>query len=118
MALRTHLDLFRNGASHSERVFVNSAGKPIAIGNYERLFRQVRTRVFSPGSPLSTLTPYGLRHTSVSICLRAGVSIAETARRHGHSPSVLLGVYAGLLEGEEQRSNQLIDTILSRMEER
>jgi len=111
-ALRLHLELFRAGAGWQDRVFVNGRGNPIDQGNFERLFRSARERVFQPASPLRTVTPYELRHTSVSTLLRAGVPIVEVARRHGHSPDVLLRIYAGLIPGEAEASNQRVEALL------
>ncbi|MGW3243201.1 hypothetical protein [Streptomyces sp. NPDC001070] len=59
-------------------------------------------------SPLA-LIPYGLRHACVSFWLRSGVSLAETARRAGQSIAVLQRYDAKVLDGEEERMNELID---------
>jgi hypothetical protein len=45
--------------------------------------------------------------------LRAGVTPAEVARRLGHSVDVLNRVYAGVIQGETEESNALIDKMLA-----
>jgi hypothetical protein len=44
--------------------------------------------------------------------LRAGVMPAEVARRLGHSVDVLNRVYAGVINGETEQSNALIERVL------
>lgn len=41
--------------------------------------------------------------------LRAGIPLAEVARRLGHSIDVLLRVYAGIFDDDEVRSNEAIE---------
>lgn len=113
MALRLHLEFFRTGAHYDERVFVNRNGNPINPQNFERLFRAARSEVFPPSSPLYALTPYGLRHSSVSMQMRAGVPVAEIARRHGHSVEVLLSTYSGFLEEDIKASNERIQQLVT-----
>lgn len=49
------------------------------------------------------LTPHGLRHVSVYLCLKAGMSIMEVMDRHGHdSPDMVTRVY-GSLDNESRR---------------
>ncbi len=44
--------------------------------------------------------------------LNSGVPIAEAARRLGHSPDVLLSVYAGVTTSDRDTANALIDATL------
>lgn len=61
-------------------------------------------------SPLTrSALPLDLRHACVSCWLRSGVSHAKTARRAGQSIAVLQRYYAKVLDGEEDRMNELID---------
>lgn len=94
-------------------MFVNARGNPINPQNFERLFRAARERVFLPSSPLAGLTPYGLRHSSVTMHMRAKVPVAEIARRHGHSVAVLLSTYSGFLEEDIQASNERIEQLVN-----
>jgi integrase len=58
------------------------------------------------------VTLYDLRHSAATMMLRAGVMPAEVARRLGHSVDVLNRVYAGVIHGEREESNALIDRVL------
>jgi integrase len=51
---------------------------------------------------------YLLRHLHGSAALNAGVPIAVVAARLGHDPSVLLSVYAKVLEAEDRRWNEAL----------
>ena len=56
---------------------------------------------------------YDCRHAAATTWLRAGVPLAETARRLGHSVETLVSTYVGALDDEEQVGNQRIDLILA-----
>ncbi len=59
------------------------------------------------------LRVYDCRHAAATTWLRAGVPLAETARRLGHSVETLVSTYVGALDDEEQVGNQRIDLILA-----
>lgn len=59
------------------------------------------------------LRPYDCRHTAATTWLHAGVPLAETARRLGHSVETLVATYVGALKGDEQSSNELIDSYMA-----
>jgi hypothetical protein len=50
---------------------------------------------------------------SVPLLLNSGVPPKEVARRLGHSVDVLWKVYAGCMDGDEERINGLIDRALT-----
>ena len=58
---------------------------------------------------------YDCRHAAATTWLRAGMPLAETARRLGHSVETLVSTYVGALDDEEQIGNQRIDSILGRV---
>ena len=58
---------------------------------------------------LGRVTAYTLRHLSVRTCLGAGMSLAETAARHGHDVDTMLRFYTGTVLGETERGNELLD---------
>lgn len=62
-------------------------------------------------SPLAA-RPYDLRHSGVTLSLNAGVPAPEVARRAGHGVAVLLRVYAGCIDGQDQLWNARIDDAL------
>ena len=55
---------------------------------------------------------YDCRHAAATTWLRAGMPLAETARRLGHSVETLVSTYVGALDDEEHVGNQRVDTIL------
>ena len=55
---------------------------------------------------------YDCRHGAATTCLHAGMPLAETARRLGHSVETLVSTYIGALDDEERIANQRIDTYL------
>ena len=55
---------------------------------------------------------YDCRHAAATTWLRAGMPLAETARRLGHSVETLVSTYVGALDDEEHIANQRVDTIL------
>jgi integrase len=57
--------------------------------------------------------PYDLRHACATLLLNAGVPPKEVARRLGHSVEVLWKVYAGCLDGDEERINRMIEAALA-----
>ena len=55
---------------------------------------------------------YDCRHAAATTWLRAGMPLAETARRLGHSVETLVSTYVGALDDEEHIANRRVDTIL------
>ena len=55
---------------------------------------------------------YDCRHAAATTWLRAGMPLAETARRLGHSVQTLVTTYIGALDDEEDVGNQRVDSIL------
>ena len=58
------------------------------------------------------LRVYDCRHAAATTWLRAGMPLAETARRLGHSVETLVSTYVGALDDEEHIANQRVNTIL------
>ncbi len=55
---------------------------------------------------------YDCRHAAATTWLRAGMPLAETARRLGHSVETLVSTYVGALDDEEHVANQRVDSLL------
>ena len=108
--LRAHLVRF---PPIEGRVFSNGAGRPIASSNYGPVWIRARQALWPEPHHLAATTAYDLRHSAATMMLRAGVPAAEVARRLGHSVDVLLRVYAGVYDGERERSNALIEAALA-----
>ena len=107
--LRAHIERF--GAGDDGRLFRAVRGGPVRSQEYGAVWKQARKLALTPEQVVSPLAhiPYDLRHACVSFWLRSGVSLAETARRAGQSIAVLQRYYAKVLDGEEERMNELID---------
>jgi integrase len=59
------------------------------------------------------LRVYDCRHAAATTWLRAGVPLAEVARRLGHSVETLVSTYVGALPDDEQVGNQRIEAALT-----
>jgi integrase len=81
---------------------------------YGRVWQRARQKALTSAQARSPLAarPYDLRHSGVTLQLNAGVPAPEVARRAGHGVAVLLRVYAGCIEGQEQPWNDRIDDAL------
>jgi hypothetical protein len=62
-------------------------------------------------SPLGR-RPYDLRATCITNWLRAGLPVAEVARRAGNSPEVIHRRYAGCIDGSEAENNKKIEKVM------
>lgn len=58
------------------------------------------------------LRVYDCRHAAATTWLRAGVPLAETARRLGHSVETLVANYVGALDDDEHIGNARIESLL------
>jgi len=102
------------GSSASgDLLFPNLAGNPLDPARYLRVFTAAKAIAFAVDDPLRRATPYSLRHANATLLLNAGVPIADAARRLGHSPDVLLSVYAGVMTTDETISNSRVDELLT-----
>ncbi|GAA2476612.1 site-specific integrase [Streptomyces thermolineatus] len=110
--LQDHLAEF--GTAADGRVFRAARGGPVRSNEYCAIWDAARRKALSAAEEASPLTdvPYSLRHACISLWLHAGVSPTEAARRAGQSVEVLYRVYAKVLHGLQDRSNDLIDKVL------
>jgi integrase len=112
--LRNHLDRWPS----NDAVFINGGGRTVTAENYGKVWNRIKPVVWGSNHPAAGAVPYDLRHTAATVMIRAGVPLAEVARRLGHSVDVLLRVYAGLFADDEERSNYAIDNELRRQQQR
>jgi integrase len=81
-------------------VFVREDGRPV---HPERVSKWFDQRVRRAGLP--RLSFHGLRHSYVTMLLRAGQPLHVVARRAGHSsPNVTSAVYAHVLPGDDEEA--------------
>lgn len=111
--LSDHLDEF--GAADDGRLFRTSTGGIISASTVWRIWRDARVVGLSPEQQVTLLAgrPYDLRHACATLLLNASVPPKEVARRLGHSVEVLWKVYAGCVDGDEERINRLIEKALT-----
>lgn len=110
--LKAHLAAF--GTAPDGRLFRAALGGYIPNAEYGKAWDAARKRALTPrqyNSPLGG-RPYDLRHGGVSLWLNSGVAPTVVARRAGHSVAVLLKVYAGCLDGEDEIANMRIESTL------
>lgn len=110
--LRFHIDEY--GVTEDGRLFRAARGGHLSESAYARIWRDARAKALTPEQVASPLAgrPYDLRHTAVSLWLNGGVPATEVARRAGHGVAVLLKVYAGCIDGEEEQINKRIERAL------
>ncbi|MGW2186589.1 tyrosine-type recombinase/integrase [Streptomyces sp. NPDC001719] len=107
--LRAHLKEF--GTAPDGRVFQNERGGLVGTTSYYRVWVEARNYAFPPPkfqSPLAE-NPYAGRAFCITQWLRAGLAIAEAARRAGTSPEVIDRHYAGLIDNSEEEDNKKIE---------
>jgi integrase len=110
--LRSHIT--NHSAAPDGRLFRGARGAMLSESSYGRLWQQARARALTAAQVASPLAarPYDLRHSGVTLSLNAGVPAPEVARRAGHGVAVLLRVYAGCIDGQDQLWNARIDDAL------
>jgi integrase/recombinase XerD len=77
--------------AHSTR----NPGRPLAIGAFDEIVEQVRSRV-----GLSALTPHTLRHQRCTMLKRAGVALDDIALFAGHRSTATTRLYIHLVPSE------------------
>jgi integrase len=84
--------------------FVPTTGKPISNNACTTAFKAARKKAFTSHERTSPLCkkPYDLRHAWVSEMLSHGVPVPLIAKWAGHSPAVLLKIYAHVIWGQEE----------------
>lgn len=92
------------------RLMSNSRGSVLAQSQVGSTWRKARTAALGVDA-VQVPVPYSLRHCNASMMLSAGVPVAEAARRLGHSPEVLLRIYAHAMQADEAKGNALMDDV-------
>jgi integrase len=110
--LRAHVDEYK--VAEDGRLFRAARGGYLPESLYGKVWRDARAKVLSPEQAASPLVarPYDLRHAALSLWLNGGVPATEVARRAGQGVAVLLKVYAGCIDGEEEQMNKRIERAL------
>ncbi|MFF4228017.1 tyrosine-type recombinase/integrase [Streptomyces sp. NPDC001820] len=107
--LRAHMEEF--GTAKDGRLFFNERGGVLGTSSYWRVWQEARELALPPDKAASPLArrPYDLRSTCITNWLRAGLPVAEVARRAGNSPEVIHRNYAGCIDDSEIENNRKIE---------
>jgi integrase len=82
---------------HSTPVFLSPKGNLIDAHNFlNRAWKRILATTDTPYRP-----QYNTRHTFITNCLEAGVSVVQVARWVGNSPEVIMKHYAGTIKKTE-----------------
>jgi integrase len=91
-----------------ERVFRTRKGKRPSRSNWSRALKRACENASHP-----RVRVYDFRHANATMMLKAGVPLAEAARRLGHSVETLVSTYIGAMDGDDTEANALIDAVLA-----
>lgn len=110
--LRAHIKEF--GTAKDGRLFPNERGDVLGTSSYWRVWQEARPIALPPDKVASPLAhrPYDLRSTCITNWLRAGLPMAEVARRAGNSPEVIHRRYAGCIDDSEDENNSKIEKVM------
>lgn len=110
--LREHLKEF--GTATDGRLFPNERGDLLGTSSYWRVWQEARPFALAPNKESSPLAqrPYDLRSTCITNWLRAGLPVAEVARRAGNSPEVIHRRYAGCIDESDEENNRRIENVM------
>ncbi len=98
----------QNGFTAPERLLFRTRNDTMTSGsNWARAWHRALESVGQ-----RPIRIYDCRHAAGMTWLRAGMPLAETARRLGHSVETLVSTYVGALDDEEHVGNQRVDSIL------
>lgn len=122
--LNRHIKTF--GFGPDGRLFVTRTGRfgrphlrafcnPVHPNTITRFWDKARQKALTKEQYKSLLAkrPYDLRHAGVSLQLNAGVPATLVAQWAGHSVRVLLQVYAGCIDGQEEAAKARIEAALA-----
>lgn len=102
------------GTTDDGRLFRGLRGGPLSESVYTRVWAKARRATFKPKQAAARLAEvsYDLRHAAVSTWLNGGITPQQVAEWAGHSPAVLLRIYAKCLDGDEQAARRRITAAL------
>ncbi|MEW2524594.1 hypothetical protein [Streptomyces sp. NPDC047071] len=106
--LKAHVKEF--GTAKDGRLFQNERGGLVGTSSYWRVWQEARPYAFPPPKMyILAKKPYHGRAKCITDWLRAGLPVAEVARRAGTSPEVIDRHYAGLIDNSEEEDNKKIE---------
>jgi integrase len=89
-------------------LFRTRCGNRPSESNWSRALKRACAKAGQPRTRV-----YDFRHAAATMMIRAGVPLAEAARRLGHSVETLVSTYIGAMEGDDTTANALLDSVLA-----
>jgi integrase len=96
------------GLADDELLFRTRAGNRPSESNWSRALKRA-----CENAGQRRIRVYDFRHAAATMMLKAGVPLAEAARRLGHSVETLVSTYIGAMEGDDAEANTRIDKALA-----
>jgi site-specific recombinase XerD len=100
-SIAAHLERFGTG---EHGLVLHEDGRPVPRHRFGAVWRSLRKRAELPTSAVF----HGCRHTYASTLLSGGVSVAAAAEYLGHTPAVLLQIYAHLIPQDHDRARAVV----------
>lgn len=83
-------------------VFSARNGKEIDAHNFlNRVWKKVVENLVEEGKVKQYLPQYNARHTFITLCLEANISVVQVAKWVGNSPEIIMKHYAGIIKQSE-----------------
>ncbi|HUP75602.1 MAG TPA: site-specific integrase [Acidimicrobiales bacterium] len=105
-ALAAHVE--RHGTGE-QGLLLHEDGSPVRRHRFGVIWRDLRASAELPKARF-----HDTRHTYASTLLSGGVSVAATAEYLGHSPAMLLSVYAHLMPADHDRARAVVERAFTR----
>lgn len=105
-ALAAHVEQHGTG---EQGLLLHEDGAPVRRHRFGVIWRDLRATAVLP-----TARFHDTRHTYASTLLSGGVSVAATAEYLGHSPAMLLSVYAHLMPADHDRARAVVERAFTR----
>lgn len=97
---------------HSDRLFVQECGKPIAPDTVHFLLNKLLKE-----SGLRHITVHSLRHTNITLQIAAGVPLVTVAGRAGHSrTSTTTDIYSHFIQSSDKFAADALDNLFKKKE--
>ena len=92
------------GEQPSGQAFLTRTGRIPTLSNWSRALKRA-----CGSAGVAPMSLYDFRHLHATLLLNHGIGPGEIAARLGHSVDVLLRVYAGVMTGDRERANAVIE---------
>jgi integrase len=87
----------KRGGEINSRHFIQNAWKGGHRRKGQKIYDGIVTQLVKEGKVARYRTQYNTRHTFITMCLEAGVSVKQVADWVGNSPETIMKHYAGTI---------------------